>query len=79
MLNTDLHNSSIKDGRMTKQMFIANTKLIDYAKQLTDDMLILIYDEIQKNPFTLGVIEDMKHKFTILQKYFFIDDKDANA
>ena len=42
-------------------------------------MLILIYDEIQKNPFTLGVIEDMKHKFTILQKYFFIDDKDTNA
>ena len=32
MLNTDLHNSSIKDGRMSKQMFIANTKLIDYAK-----------------------------------------------
>ena len=32
MLNTDLHNSSMKDRRMTKDVFVANTKLIDYAK-----------------------------------------------
>lgn len=64
---------------MTREMFISNTKLIDYAGQLTSEMLSVIYDEILGSPFTLGSIEDMRYKFSILQRYFYIDEKDSNA
>eukprot|EP00703_Trepomonas_sp_PC1_P002088 JAP94518.1 Sec7-domain-containing protein [Trepomonas sp. PC1] len=75
MLNTDLHNESMKDRRMTKETFIKNTKQIDYANQITDQMLIEIYDEILVNPFTLGSIEEIKKFFNILAKYVNVDEK----
>lgn len=75
MLNTDLHNESMKDRRMSKETFIKNTKQIDYAGQLDNKMLEEIYDEILTNPFTLGSIEEIKKFFNILAKYVNVDEK----
>ncbi|CAL6102266.1 Sec7_family protein [Hexamita inflata] len=75
MLNTDLHNSSTKDSRMSRDVFVTNTKLIDYAKQLSKQMLEDIYDEILRNPFTLGSIEELKKFFLIMSKYVNIAEK----
>lgn len=60
---------------MTKGVFISNTKRIDLEKQLTDEYLGNIYDEIYANPFTLNEIESIKKYFTIIAKYIKIDEK----
>ncbi|KAI9031139.1 hypothetical protein DFJ74DRAFT_654753 [Hyaloraphidium curvatum] len=48
MLNTDLHNPQIKK-HMTKQEFIRNNRGIDEGKDLDQDFLETIYDEIASN------------------------------
>ncbi|MCO5556103.1 hypothetical protein L7F22_009647 [Adiantum nelumboides] len=48
MLNTDAHNPQVKH-RMTLQDFIKNNSGIDDGKNLADEYLAGVYDEIQKN------------------------------
>lgn len=48
MLNTDLHNPQIKK-HMTKQEFIRNNRGIDEGKDLEQEFLEQIYDEISRN------------------------------
>ena len=54
MLNTDLHNPSIKeDRRMTKEGFIRNNRGIADGGDLPDDLLNSIFDRIRKNQISL--------------------------
>ena len=48
MLNTDLHNSHVK-RKMSKQEFIKNTLGIKDCKDLTEEFLTSIYDQIEAN------------------------------
>ena len=73
MLNTDLHNSSIKQERITVDKFIQNTMQINYSGQLTNELLTAIYNEINTKPFTLSSIEQIKKKFAIQAKYINIE------
>ncbi|KAH6823334.1 SEC7-like guanine nucleotide exchange family protein [Perilla frutescens var. hirtella] len=48
MLNTDAHNSMVKD-KMTKADFIRNNRGIDDGKDVPEDYLGTLYDQIVKN------------------------------
>lgn len=48
MLNTDAHNSMVKD-KMTKADFIRNNRGIDDGKDLAEEYLGALYDQIVKN------------------------------
>lgn len=48
MLNTDAHNSTVKD-KMTKADFIRNNRGIDDGKDVPEDYLGALYDQIVKN------------------------------
>ncbi|KAL8540020.1 hypothetical protein ACS0TY_001567 [Phlomoides rotata] len=48
MLNTDAHNSMVKD-KMSKADFIRNNRGIDDGKDLPEDYLGTLYDQIVKN------------------------------
>ncbi|KAL3351045.1 hypothetical protein AABB24_023442 [Solanum stoloniferum] len=48
MLNTDAHNSMVKD-KMTKADFIRNNRGIDDGKDLPEDYLGALYDQIVRN------------------------------
>lgn len=48
MLNTDAHNSTVKD-KMTKADFIRNNRGIDDGKDLPEEFLGVLYDQIVKN------------------------------
>lgn len=48
MLNTDAHNKNLKN-RMTKEGFVKNNRGINDGKDLPEEMLHEIYDEIQAN------------------------------
>ncbi|KAM7479529.1 hypothetical protein LguiA_027742 [Lonicera macranthoides] len=48
MLNTDAHNSMVKD-KMTKSDFIRNNRGIDDGKDLPEEYLGALYDQIVKN------------------------------
>ena len=49
MLNTDAHNKNLKQKRMTKTEFVKNNRGINDGKDLPEDFLGEIYDEIQAN------------------------------
>jgi brefeldin A-inhibited guanine nucleotide-exchange protein len=49
MLNTDAHNKNLKQKRMTKQEFVKNNRGINDGKDLPEDFLGEVYDEIQNN------------------------------
>ncbi|WVQ80563.1 hypothetical protein IAT38_002668 [Cryptococcus sp. DSM 104549] len=49
MLNTDAHNKNLKQKRMTKAEFVKNNRGINDGKDLPEEMLGEIYDEIQNN------------------------------
>ncbi|KAK2745668.1 guanine nucleotide exchange protein for ADP-robosylation factor [Myotisia sp. PD_48] len=53
MLNTDLHSSKIKSRRMTKEDFIRNNRGINDSRDLPDEYLGGIYDEIANNEIIL--------------------------
>ncbi|KAI5784997.1 hypothetical protein DFH27DRAFT_266563 [Peziza echinospora] len=54
MLNTDLHSIKLKGRpRMTKEEFVRNNRGINDDKDLPDEYLHAIYDEIQKNEIVL--------------------------
>ncbi|KAL9272106.1 Brefeldin A-inhibited guanine nucleotide-exchange protein 1-like protein, partial [Drosera capensis] len=54
MLNTDAHNTMVKD-KMTKADFIRNNRGIDDGKDLPEDYLGAIYDHIVKNEIKMSV------------------------
>ncbi|ORY31437.1 hypothetical protein BCR39DRAFT_526742 [Naematelia encephala] len=49
MLNTDAHNKNFKQKRMTKAEFVKNNRGINDGKDLPEDFLGEVYDEIQSN------------------------------
>lgn len=49
MLNTDAHSPNIKRGRMSKLEFVKNNRGINDSKDLPEEFLGEIYDEIQSN------------------------------
>lgn len=49
MLNTDAHNKNLKQKRMTKTEFVKNNRGINDGKDLPEDLLSEVYDEIQSN------------------------------
>lgn len=53
MLNTDLHSIKFKGRRMTKEDFIRNNRGINDNKDLPEDYLGGIYDEIANNEIVL--------------------------
>jgi brefeldin A-inhibited guanine nucleotide-exchange protein len=53
MLNTDLHSVKLKGRRMTKEDFIRNNRGINDNKDLPDEYLSSIYDEIASNEIVL--------------------------
>ncbi|OZJ03359.1 hypothetical protein BZG36_02985 [Bifiguratus adelaidae] len=48
MLNTDAHNPQVRN-RMSKEEFLRNNRGIDDGKDLPEDFLVSIYNEIQVN------------------------------
>eukprot|EP00937_MAST-01D_sp_MAST-1D-sp2_P002936 g2936.t1 len=63
MLQTDLHNPSIKDERrMTKAGFRSQNRGIANGNDLPADMLDGIYDRLKKEPFSLKEDDDMRAK-----------------
>ncbi|XP_020581346.1 brefeldin A-inhibited guanine nucleotide-exchange protein 1 [Phalaenopsis equestris] len=53
MLNTDAHNSMVKD-KMSKSDFIRNNRGIDDGKDLPEDYLGPLYDQIVKNEIKMN-------------------------
>lgn len=53
MLNTDAHNSMVKD-KMTKADFIRNNRGIDDGKDLPEEYLGALYDQIVKNEIKMN-------------------------
>lgn len=49
MLNTDAHNKNMKQKRMTKAEFVKNNRGINDGKDLPEEFLGEIYDDIQTN------------------------------
>jgi brefeldin A-inhibited guanine nucleotide-exchange protein len=49
MLNTDAHNKNLKTKRMTKAEFVKNNRGINDGKDLPEEFLGEIYDEIQNH------------------------------
>mmetsp|Transcript_28727 Transcript_28727/g.47555 ORF Transcript_28727/g.47555 Transcript_28727/m.47555 type:complete len:1239 (+) Transcript_28727:3-3719(+) len=63
MLNTDLHNPSIKeDRRMTKEGFIRNNRGICDGQDLPEEMLTTIFDRIKKDPISLKEDDEARQK-----------------
>jgi brefeldin A-inhibited guanine nucleotide-exchange protein len=85
MLNTDQHNPQVKK-RMTKPEFLKNNRGIDEGKDLPEELLGAIYDEISINEI---IMKDEKPKVaqaqekTILEsiapKDFFSKPKEKEA
>ena len=55
MLNTDLHNPSIKsDRKMKREEFVRNNRGIMDGRDLPESYLTTIYDRIKENDFSQG-------------------------
>ncbi|KAG2706276.1 hypothetical protein I3843_05G086500 [Carya illinoinensis] len=53
MLNTDAHNNMVKD-KMTKADFVRNNRGIDDGKDLPEEYLGILYDQIVKNEIKMS-------------------------
>jgi hypothetical protein len=63
MLNTDLHNPSIKEERkMTKEGFIRNNRGISDGQDLPEEMLLDIFDRIKENQISLKEDDDARER-----------------
>ena len=63
MLNTDLHNPSIKeDRRMTIESFLRNNKGIADGEDLPEEFLRGIFSRIKENPFSLKEDDEAREK-----------------
>ncbi|WOL13686.1 hypothetical protein Cni_G22459 [Canna indica] len=56
MLNTDAHNSMVKE-KMSKAEFIRNNRGIDDGKDLPEDYLGSLYDQIVKSEIKISVVD----------------------
>uniref|UniRef100_A0A7S1YBP5 SEC7 domain-containing protein n=1 Tax=Grammatophora oceanica TaxID=210454 RepID=A0A7S1YBP5_9STRA len=69
MLNTDLHNPSIKEERrMTKEGFIRNNRGISDGQDLPEELLTSIFDRIQSNQISLKEDDDARAKESDVKK-----------
>lgn len=74
MLNTDLHNPSIKaEKRMTTESFINNNRGIADGADLPQDFLIGIFKRIQSQPFTLKEDDDARERVASFQSSYFFE------
>lgn len=73
MLNTDLHNPSIKpERRMTVESFIRNNSGIgENGSDLPEDFLVGIFDRIKKSPFSLKEDDAARERAAGAQKQVF--------
>eukprot|EP00984_Skeletonema_dohrnii_P005154 scaffold1815_cov147-Skeletonema_dohrnii-CCMP3373.AAC.6 len=63
MLNTDLHNPSIKpERRMTIESFIRNNKGIADGSDLPEEYISGIFNRIKENPFSLKEDDEAREK-----------------
>lgn len=63
MLNTDLHNPSIKpERRMTIESFLRNNKGIADGSDLPEEYLTGIFNRIKENPFSLKEDDEAREK-----------------
>ena len=63
MLNTDLHNPSIKEEKkMTKEGFIRNNRGISDGQDLPEEMLTDIFDRIKGNQISLKEDDDARER-----------------
>ncbi|XP_039014539.1 brefeldin A-inhibited guanine nucleotide-exchange protein 1-like [Hibiscus syriacus] len=60
MLNTDAHNNMVKD-KMTKSDFIRNNRGIDDGKDLPEEYLGALYDQIVKNEIKMNADSSAPH------------------
>ena len=76
MLNTDLHNPSIKpERRMTEKGFISNNRGIGAnGTDLPEDFLIGIFQRIKVNPFSLKEDDAAREKAEALDSNLFSGD-----
>jgi brefeldin A-inhibited guanine nucleotide-exchange protein len=69
MLNTDLHNPSIRDDRrMTKETFIKQNRGIAGGGDVDPDILVGIFGRIKLTPFSLKEDDDLKKKLDVDDK-----------
>ncbi|KAE8668279.1 Brefeldin A-inhibited guanine nucleotide-exchange protein 4 [Hibiscus syriacus] len=62
MLNTDAHNSMVKE-KMTKYDFIRNNQGVDDGKDLPDEYLCALYDQIVKNEIKMNADSSVPQSF----------------
>ena len=66
MLNTDLHNPSIKpERRMSKESFIRNNKGIADGSDLPEEYLSGIFNRIKESPFSLKEDDEAREKHKV--------------
>jgi brefeldin A-inhibited guanine nucleotide-exchange protein len=75
MLNTDLHNPSIKpERRMTQAGFVRNNKGIgENGSDLPEDFLIGIFDRIKVGPFSLKEDDAAREAVAVVESSLFFD------
>jgi brefeldin A-inhibited guanine nucleotide-exchange protein len=75
MLNTDLHNPSIKpERRMTQAGFVRNNKGIgDNGADLPEDFLIGIFERIKAGPFSLKEDDAAREAVAVVESSLFFD------
>ena len=75
MLNTDLHNPSIKpERRMTLESFLANNRGIgENGTDLPKDFLSGIFARIKSNPFSLKEDDAAREKAAVMESSLFFD------
>ena len=75
MLNTDLHNPSIKpERRMTIESFIKNNRGIsENGTDLPKELLVGIFNRIKTNPFSLKEDDDAREKVAAQQSTAYFD------
>ena len=75
MLNTDLHNPSIKpERRMTLESFLANNRGIgENGTDLPKDFLSGIFERIKNNPFSLKEDDAAREKAAVMESSLFFD------
>jgi brefeldin A-inhibited guanine nucleotide-exchange protein len=75
MLNTDLHNPSIKpERRMTQDGFVRNNKGIgDNGADLPEEFLIGIFERIKGSPFSLKEDDAAREAVAVVESSIFFD------
>ena len=75
MLNTDLHNPSIKpERRMTQDGFVRNNKGIgENGADLPEDFLIGIFERIKVGPFSLKEDDAAREAVAVVESSLFFD------